>query len=92
MTSYDEEVVELTNPTELGPSLILLTSTTQTPFHIPLFSHRCQIKNVLATFILDNGSEKNLIFEDLTRRISLHTTLHPFPYQLGWVQKDTPSL
>jgi len=85
-------VVELTNPIELDLSLILLTSTAQTQFPIPLFSHQCQIKNALATFILDNGSQKNLISEDLTRRLSLHTTPNPFTNQLGWVHKDAPSL
>jgi len=57
-----------------------------------MFSHRCQIKNVLSTFNLDNGSHKKLISEDLVRQLSLQTTLHPLPYQLGWVRKDSPSL
>lgn len=58
----------------------------------PLFTHKCQIKNVLATLILDNGNQKNLVAQDLVTRLSLPTTPHPAPYHLGWVQKDGPRL
>ena len=54
----------------------------------PLFTHNCQIKHELATLILDNGSQKNLVSQDLVESLCLPTTRHPHPYQLGWVQKD----
>ena len=58
----------------------------------PLVTHNCQIKSSLAILIMDNGSQKNLISQDLVKRLHLVTTLHPKPYHLGWVQKDGPRL
>jgi hypothetical protein len=58
----------------------------------PLFTHNCQIKNALALLIMDNGSQKNLVSQDLVNHLNLVTTPHPQPYQLGWVQKDGPHL
>jgi hypothetical protein len=58
----------------------------------PLFTHNCQIKNALALRIMDNGSRKNLVSQDLFNRLTLVTTPHAQTYQLGWVQKDGPRL
>jgi len=58
----------------------------------PLFTHNCQIKNSLALLIMDNGSHKNLISQELVNRLHLITTPHPNPYHLEWVQKDGPHL
>jgi hypothetical protein len=82
------EVVSLKNPTEVDPSLILMTTNEHDTSHVPLFTHNCQIKHELATLILDNGSQKNLIAQDLVQCLQLPTTSHPEPYQLGWVQKE----
>lgn len=43
---------------------------------------------MLATLILDNDSQKNLVSHELVQWLNLPTTPHPTPYQLGWVQKD----
>lgn len=86
------EVVELTNPTELDLSLIIMTSNDQVPLAIPLFTYNFQIKNVLATFILDNGSHKNLDSDTLVERLNRTTTSHPQTYHLGWVQKEAPRM
>jgi len=59
---------------------------------VPLFTHNCQIKNSLALLIMDNGSQKNLVSQELVDRLKLTTTPHPKPYHLGWVQKDGPRL
>ena len=53
-----------------------------------MFTHNCQIKHELDTLILDNGSQKNLIAQDLVQSLQLQTTPHREPYQLGWVQKE----
>jgi hypothetical protein len=86
------EVVSLENPTEVDPSLILMTTNEHDTSFVPLFTHNCQIKHELATLILDNGSQKNLITQDLVQCLQLPTTPHPEPYHLGWVQKEGPRL
>jgi hypothetical protein len=88
----DIEEVPLDNPTEVDPSLILMTQEDLNASTQPLFTHNCQIKNALALMIMDNGSRKNLVSQDLFNRITLVTTPHPQTYQLGWVQKDGPRL
>ena len=51
-----------------------------------ILNHNCQIKDQLATIILDNESQKNLITRDFVQHMQLPTTPHPSPYHLGWVQ------
>jgi len=58
-------VVSLDNPIEADPSLILMTANEAKTSIVPLFTHNCQIKNELATLILDNGSQKNIVAHDL---------------------------
>jgi hypothetical protein len=88
---YIEEV-PLENPTEVDPSSILMTQEDSNTSTQPLFTHNCQIKNTLALLIMDNGSQKNLVSQALVNRLTLVTTPHPQPYQLGWVQNDGPRL
>jgi hypothetical protein len=82
------ETISLDNPTEADPSLILMTKPEPGHPNIPLFTHNCQIKTKLATLILDNGSQKNLISQDLVQHLQLPTTPHPDPYHLGWVKRE----
>jgi hypothetical protein len=58
----------------------------------PIFTHNYQIKNTLTLPIMDNGSQKQLVSQDLANRLNLVTTPYPQPYQLGWVQNDGPRL
>ena len=51
----------------------------------PLFTHNYQIKDSLALLIMDNGSQKNLVSQEIVDHLKLVTTPHPQPYQLGWV-------
>lgn len=78
----DIEVVPLNNPPQVDPALILMTSKhTKTPSYF--FSHNCQIKQSLALMVMDNGSQKYLVSQDLVHKLNLHTSPHPNPYQLG---------
>lgn len=79
------EVVYLENPIEADLSLILMTANESNTSNVPLFTHNYQIKHELATLIMDNGSQKNLVAQDLVQRLQLPTTTHPAPYHLGWV-------
>jgi hypothetical protein len=79
-SSDHPEIVSLDNPTEVDPSLILMTTNELDVSNIPLFTHNCHIKHELDTLILDNGSQMNLIAQNLVTRLNLPTTLHPTPY------------
>jgi hypothetical protein len=85
------EVVSLDNPTEVDPSLILMTTNELDISNIPMFTHNCQIKHELATLILDNGSQKNLVAQNLVTHPEPphHSAPDPIPAQLG--TKGRPS-
>ena len=36
--------------------------------------------------IVDNGSQKNFISEDIVNKLGLVTTPHPQPYNIGWMK------
>ena len=38
--------------------------------------------------LFDSGSQANLIYEDLVKKLNLETIPHPKPYPLGWICKD----
>lgn len=38
--------------------------------------------------MFDSGSQKNLISENLVKKINLETIPHPKPYPLGWICRD----
>jgi hypothetical protein len=52
-----------------------------------LFHLNIQIKKGIVQAIIDPGSQKNLISEDLVSKMSLETEPHPEPYVLGWIKK-----
>nr|CAD1835966.1 unnamed protein product [Ananas comosus var. bracteatus] len=53
-----------------------------------LFIFRVQVKNEVIDAIIDPGSQKNLISENLVQRLGLSTTPHPHPYLLGWINNN----
>jgi hypothetical protein len=38
-------------------------------------------------FIIDSGSQKNLISEEFVKQLALPTTPHPQPYTIGWLRQ-----
>lgn len=50
-----------------------------------LFRSTCTIKNKICKLIIDSGSCTNVISEEAVRKLGLHTTQHPSPYQLAWL-------
>jgi hypothetical protein len=52
-----------------------------------LFQLNIQIKRDLVAAIIDPGSQKNLIAEEVVQRMRLETRPHPYPYVLGWIKK-----
>jgi hypothetical protein len=43
------------------------------------------VKGTPVQFIIDSGSRKNLISEEVVKWIALSTTLHLHPYTIGWL-------
>lgn len=52
-------------------------------FHIRVIS-----KNTKVGTLFDSGSQVNLIFEAIVKKLNLETTPHTKPYPLGWVRDD----
>jgi hypothetical protein len=50
-----------------------------------MFQIRVISKNTKINTLFDTGSQANLIFEDIVKKLRLETTSHPKPYPLGWI-------
>ena len=55
---------------------------------IELFHMRVLSKHTKVDTLFDSGSQANLIYEDLVKKLNLDTISHPKPYPLGWICKD----
>jgi Retrotransposon gag protein len=53
-----------------------------------LFVLKIQVKQEVISAIIDIGSQKNLISEQLVQKLGLATTPHPKPYPLVWIHKE----
>jgi hypothetical protein len=45
------------------------------------------VKSALLHFIVDSGSQKNLISTEVVKWLNLLMTLHPHPYTIGWLRQ-----
>jgi hypothetical protein len=45
------------------------------------------VKGALIHFIVDNGSHKNLISEEVIKKLDLRTTPHPEHYTISWIHQ-----
>jgi hypothetical protein len=50
-----------------------------------LFHSQMWVKSTPLHFIIDSGSQKNLISSEVFKPLALLTTLHPQPYTIGWL-------
>jgi hypothetical protein len=50
-----------------------------------LFHSQMWVKDTPLHFIVDSGSQKNLISAEVVKRLTLPTTPHPQPYTIGWL-------
>ena len=53
-------------------------------FHIRIISNHTKVDT-----LFDSGSQENLIYEQLVRKLGLETKNHPKPYHLGWLKEKT---
>jgi hypothetical protein len=47
------------------------------------------VKGTPLHFIIDSGSQKNLISAEVIKRLALPTTPHPQPYTIGWLRQGS---
>jgi hypothetical protein len=54
-----------------------------------LFHSHMWVKYTSLHFIVDRGSQKNLISVEFIKWLALPTTLHPQPYTIGWLHQGS---
>jgi hypothetical protein len=54
-----------------------------------LFHSQMWVKGTPLHFIIDSGSQKNLISVEVIKRLALPTTPHPQPYTIGWLHQGS---
>jgi hypothetical protein len=54
-----------------------------------LFHSQMWVKGTPLHFIVDSGSQKNLISTEVIKRLALPTTSHPQPYTIGWLRQGS---
>ena len=73
----------------------LLTSTSKTPTTSTIvdeeerecmFHTHIWVQNNPLHLIVDNGSHKNFVSEDLLKKLGLVNTPHPQPYNISWMK------
>jgi hypothetical protein len=52
-----------------------------------LFHSQMWVKGTPLHFIVDSGSQKNLISAEVVKQLGLLTTPHPQPYNIGWLHQ-----
>jgi hypothetical protein len=75
------------------PTAIVATTTIQPeePTYIKegehIFHSQMWVKGTPLHFIVDSGSQKNLILVEVVKQLGLSTTTHPQPYNIGWLRQ-----
>eukprot|EP00253_Pinus_taeda_P027878 PITA_27878 len=78
---------------DANPNAIVATAKTQKdePENLEegerLFHSQMWVKGSPLQFIVDSGSQKNLISVEVVKRLGLTTTPHPQPYSIGWLHE-----
>jgi hypothetical protein len=52
-----------------------------------LFHSHMWVKGTPLHFIVDSGSQKNLISTEVIKQLEFPTTPHPQPYNIGWLRQ-----
>jgi hypothetical protein len=76
---------------DADPTAIVVTATIQPEEPTDpeegehLFHSQMWVKGTPLHFIVDSGSQKNLISAEVVKQLGLLTTPHPQPYNIGWL-------
>jgi hypothetical protein len=79
---------------DADPTAIVVTATIQPEEPTDpeegehLFHSHMWVKGTPLHFIVDSGSQKNLISAEVIKQLGLSTTPHPQPYNIGWLARD----
>jgi hypothetical protein len=57
-----------------------------------LFHSQMWVKGTPLHFIIDSGSQKNLISAEVIKQLALPTMSHPQPYTIGWLRQGSDLL
>jgi hypothetical protein len=76
---------------DVEPTAIVATATIQ-PEEDPkegeqLLHSQMWVKGTPLHFIVDSGSQKNIISEEFFKKLDFPTTPHPRPYNIGWLHQ-----
>jgi hypothetical protein len=78
---------------DTDPTAIVVTTTIQPEEPTDpeegehLFHSHMWVKGTPLHFIVDRGSQKNLISAEVIKQLGLSTTPHPQPYNIGWLRQ-----
>jgi hypothetical protein len=78
---------------DADPTAIVMTATIQPEEPTDpeegerLFHSQMWVKGTPLHFIVDSGSQKNLISAEVVKQLGLSTTPHPQPYNIGWLRQ-----
>jgi hypothetical protein len=78
---------------DADPTAIVVTTTIQPEEPTDpeegehLFHSQMWVKGTPLHFIVDSGSQKNLISTEVVKQLGLLTTPHPQPYNIGWLRQ-----
>jgi hypothetical protein len=78
---------------DTDPTAIVVTATIQPEEPTDpeegecLFHSQMWVKGTPLHFIVDSGSQKNLISAEVVKQLGLSTTPHPQPYNIGWLRQ-----
>jgi hypothetical protein len=89
----DLENIENRKIIDVDPTAIVTTTTIQPEEPVDpeegehLFHSQMWVKGTPLHFIVDSGSQKNLISAEVVKQLGLSTTPHPQPYNIGWLHQ-----
>ena len=92
-SEYDSENIGKGQIIDADPTIIVATTVIQPkePAYPQegerLFHSHMWVKGIPLRFIVDSGSQKNLISAEVIKQLGLSTTPHPQPYSIGWLRQ-----
>jgi hypothetical protein len=92
-SEYDSENNGRRQIIDANPTATVVTTTIQPeePTYLEegehLFHSHMWVKGTPLHFIVDSGSQKNLISAEVIKQLGLSTTPHPQPYNIGWLRQ-----
>ena len=81
------QIIDADPTTTVATAQIELEDPEESEVEERLFHSQMWVKGMPLHFVVDNGSQKNLISAEVVKRLELPTTPHPQPYSIGWLSQ-----